>query len=113
MRLEVLWQRHGIGHGRTKVRRQVVNAERLRAKAGQQRISRRRTHGLVAVSPFETRTTGSKTIDVGRLHHLIAITAQDRLEIVNANQQDIRPLGGHCLYAKTSQPQDARTYDLH
>ena len=73
----------------------------LRAQTGQQRIAGRCTNGLIAIGPLELHTSRGEAIDVWRLHDLVAVTAEQRLQVIDADEQDIRAVGSKCHPAET------------
>ncbi len=92
--LEVLGHGDRVGHGLAEVGGQVVDADGLRAQAGHQRVARRRADGLVAERPLEQHAARGQPVDVRRLDDRRAVAAQQRLEVVHADQQDVGPGGG-------------------
>mgnify|MGYP001090013640 CR=1 FL=1 len=91
---EVLRERYRIGRGVAEESPQVVDAQRGRAEPGHQRVPRRRADGLVAERALEQHAPRGKPVDVRRLDHRHAVAAEQGLEIVHADQQDVRLVGG-------------------
>ena len=81
--LEVLRQRHRVRRGLAEVRAEIVDAERVRPQAGEQRVARRRADRLVAVGAFEQHAARREPVDVRRLRQLVAVAAERRLQIVD------------------------------
>ncbi len=86
---EVLRHGDGIGNDIAKVLPQTIDAQRCGAGAQEQIVSRRSTHRLVAIRPIEAQAPRRQPVDVRRFYERVAVTSEVRLQIVNANEQDI------------------------
>ena len=98
---KVLGQGDGFGQRSSKVSSEIINAERGRADAGQQRIARRGAEGLVAIRVFEEETSLGEAIEVWRLNPPVTITAEQRFQVIDTNEQYVRP-GGACGRSRPS-----------
>jgi hypothetical protein len=87
--LEVLRQGHGVRPGLAEVRAEVVNSESLGAEAGEQRITRGGAHSLVAVGQVEPHAARGEAVRVGRLHRGVSVAAEQRLEVIHADEEDV------------------------
>ncbi len=94
VRLELLGDGDRVGRGLPEVRAEIVDPEGRRTQAGHQRVARRRTDGLVAECALEEHAVRGEPVDARRLCARVAVAAEERLEIVDADQQHIRPLCG-------------------
>src|SRR5678815_1289122 len=90
----MLRERHRIGRGFAEIRAEIVNAERRRTATGHQRVAGRRTDGLVAIRALEDDAASSESLKVGRLDRLVAVAAEHRLEVIDADQEDVGLFGG-------------------
>ena len=101
---EVLRQRHGIRHGLAEVRAQFVDAERLRSQAGEQRVSRRGAHGLIAKRLLKKHAAGGKEKRQVRLGGIGEIVAR---EVARRLDREVRALVlGHLQRGGTPTPFD-------
>jgi hypothetical protein len=82
---EVLWQRYGIGRRPAEVGAQVVNPKRLRSQSSQKGIARRRANRLIAIGPIESHSARGQPIDIWRSNDLVAIAAEQRLQVIDAD----------------------------
>ena len=92
--LEILRQRHRVRRGLAEVRPEIVNAQRGRPHAGEQRIARRRAHGLIAIRALEHHAASREPVDIRRLHNLVAVAAEHGLQIIDRYEKDVGLLGG-------------------
>jgi len=67
------------------------DAQRGRAFAGHQRIAGRRADGLVRKSALEQHPACGQPVNIRRLHPRVAAAAQQGLEVVHADEQDVEP----------------------
>ena len=88
---EGLGKRHCGGCGLAEVGGQIINAERGGPLAGHQRVARWRTDGLIAKRFFKQHPAFGETIHVGRLDVRVAVAPEQRLQVVHADEQDVRP----------------------
>jgi len=88
--LEVLGHGDRVGDGLAEVGAEVVDADGLRAQAGHERVARRGAYGLVGERPLKQHAPGRQPVDARRADQRRAVAAQEWLEVVHANQQDVR-----------------------
>jgi hypothetical protein len=60
--------------------------------AKHEREARRRTHGLIAISQIKTHPPRCKPVNVWRLSCGIAVASQRGLQVIDQDEQNIRPL---------------------
>lgn len=90
---EVLREGDGVGLGLAKVGRQVVYAERLGTEAGEERIAGRGADRLIAIGGVEADALGGEAVDVRGDRVWIAVAGNVRLQVVDADEEDIRACG--------------------
>ena len=86
---EMLAQRHRIRHRRAEIRGEAVDADRGRARPQHQAVARGGADRLVAVGAFEAETAGGEAVEVWSLGQRVPVAAERRLEVIDADQQDI------------------------
>ncbi len=91
---EILGHRDRVRHAVAEMGRQVVDPDGLRAQARHQRVARRRADSLVAERPLEQHAPRGQPVDVRGLDDGRAVAAQQRFEVVHANQQDVGLVAG-------------------
>lgn len=91
--LEMLRQSDGIRHGVAEVRHQIPHLGGVGPGAGKQARTRWRADGLLAVGAQERHSLFRNTVDVRRQDGLGAIAAEFRAQIVDGDEENVRPLG--------------------
>ncbi len=106
---EVLRQGDGIRRGFAEVRAQLVDAEGLRAQAGHERVAGGGADGLVAIRGLEEHAAPGEAVGVGRFGEAVAIAAEGGLQIVHADEQDVR-FGGRGAGAEGQAAKEAEHF---
>ena len=76
---------------RAQKRFKIVNLDRVRITAGEQRSPRRIAQRELAVRAVELQTLLGESVDVRRLDMGLAAATELRPEVVDGDEQDIRP----------------------
>ncbi len=90
--LKILGNRDRVRRGDAEVCREIIDPDGGGAKAGHQCIAGNGADGLITVRTIKARAAGGEPIDVRSLDRAIAVGAEQRLQIVHANQEHIGPL---------------------
>jgi len=92
--LEVLRQRHHIRQAGTEqilwLIRIEIHASTVRSQAGEQAEASRRTERHLAIVCHEDCPLRRQPVDVRRLNPRLAVTAEQRLEVVGDDEEDVR-----------------------
>jgi hypothetical protein len=97
---ESLGQGYGVWNSRPEVGFQIVNPNRVRAQTCHQGIAGGRAYRLIAVGAIKKRRAGGEFINVRGLHLAVSVASEKGLEVIHANQKDIRLLGPECTGRK-------------
>jgi hypothetical protein len=97
--LEMLAQRHDVGDMRAEVRFQIVDLRRIGAQPRHQAGPRRRADGLLAIRSQENRAVLRQSVDVRTADVIGPVTAQFGAQVIDRNEQHIRPLLGRSRHS--------------
>ena len=86
---EILWERDGVGTRGAEVCREIVDPERLWAKAREEGVAGRRADGLVAIGAVEAQGARGEAVDVRGFRIRVAVAAEDGFEVVDADEEDV------------------------
>ena len=82
-------EKKGIKNFLVEIGGEIVNAGGGGAEAGEKRVARGSAHGLVAIRGVKTDTAAGESIEVWGLDDRCAVTAEEGLQIVDANEKNI------------------------
>ncbi len=90
----MLGQGDRVGSADAEIRGEIVDAERAGAQAGHEGVARGRAYGLVAIGALHDDATRGEAVDMGRARERIAEAAEVRLQVIDADEQDVGARGG-------------------
>ena len=93
MPVEILGHGDRFRTGSPEICAQIIDAQRLWAQTGHQGIARRRADRLVAIGAIKPYTAGRDGVDVRGFGVAVAITAEGRLQVIDADEKNVW-LGG-------------------
>ena len=91
VRLEVLRQRDAIRLRRAEMRLEVPHLRHIGPEPGHDRRARGTAHRLLHIGPVEDDPASRDAVDVGRLDDGVAVAADFRTQVVDSDEEHIRP----------------------
>ena len=91
---EQLRERHHVRKPLADADRVAPDERLIRIQPGHEGSPARTAERILAVRTFEANPPGSQTVDVGRLHHPMAVTAEIAVEVVANQKQHVGPGSG-------------------